>query len=139
MYLSPFKWLNSVSKWRRHLHASYDMLLIGLRWKISGKIGLIKVSRSMNFFCCIYQVHFMMKRLIDSRTWLDSIWWRQQRWKMFNRNFTLWIRLVRMWIKTRVCQKPDWFMWTTKYSVRKSYNLPDWSVCGPSSTMFCLH
>ena len=43
-----------VSKWRRHLPASYDMLLIGLIWNISGKIGLLEVSR--NFFCWVYIV-----------------------------------------------------------------------------------
>ncbi len=52
-YLSPFKWLelsviyqpnltSLVSKWRRHPPASYDMLLIGLIWNISGKMWLLE-------------------------------------------------------------------------------------------------
>ncbi len=46
-----------VSKWRRHPPASYDLILIGLIWNISGKIGLLEVSR--NFFCWVYLGHNM--------------------------------------------------------------------------------
>ncbi len=33
--------------------ASYDMLLIGLIWNISGKIGLLEVSRNFFFAECM--------------------------------------------------------------------------------------
>ncbi len=41
-----------VSKWRRHLPASSDMLLIGLIWNIAGNIRLLEMNR--NFFCWVY-------------------------------------------------------------------------------------
>ena len=50
----------------------YDMLLIGLIWNISGKIGLLEVSR--NFFCWVYlRILILSKPLLT--WWFRVSWW----------------------------------------------------------------